>query len=70
MDALDTHTDRATKRLTIKLHNLLCLNPRQKAQAPSHTPGPTLSVRRYGRASTGPSNELVIHSTVDNETEF
>lgn len=70
MDTLDTHTDRATKRLTIKLHNQLCLNPRQKAQTPSHTPRPRLSVPRYGQVSTGLSSQLIIHSTVDNGMEL
>lgn len=40
MDALDTHTDGATERLTVKLHDRLCLHPRQEAQTLGHTPSP------------------------------
>lgn len=38
MDAPDTHTDRATKRLTIKLHNQLCLSPRRKLRLQATPP--------------------------------
>jgi hypothetical protein len=69
MHALGTHTEGATERPTIKLHNQLCPNPLQKPPTPSRLP-PQLSIRRHGQASTRSSDESVIHNAVDNGAEF
>jgi hypothetical protein len=68
MDALATRIDGATERPTVELHDQLCLKARQESSG-TKPPRPELSICRHGQASTGLSDEPVVHSTVDNELE-